>query len=166
MGGSFQCTGDVNELVCKDNYFFGMTSQVFLKFSVGVTYKIRMTGKDSGGLFNFNMRYLPANDACVDAEPVVGTAYFSPFYSTHHASIEPCEALEDCELNNIGVSNSVWYSFIPPCDGAISVNTNGSSYDTVLSIHNGCAEFIGIEIPCALPAQLARDDDSGTGLTS
>src|SRR5262249_25536006 len=54
-------------------------------------------------------------------------------------------------------SNPVWYSFTPCGDGRINVDTNGSSYDTVLSIFSGT---------CGSAIEVACDDDSGTGLNS
>lgn len=155
-----------NELVCNDNWFFNTTSQVGLQVYAGMTYKIKVSGKGTGGLLDFNLHYYPPNDNCVEATEIVGTAVDPQLLSTHNAQTDLCEAEEDCELGNVGVSNSVWYSYVPPCDGLVSINTNGTNYDTVLSIFDGCGVFNGIDNPCGFPNLIACDDDAGTGLNS
>lgn len=54
-------------------------------------------------------------------------------------------------------SASVWYKFVPPENGRISVNTTGSSYDTLLGIWTGTRGAL---------SNVACDDDSGGNLTS
>jgi hypothetical protein len=51
----------------------------------------------------------------------------------------------------------VWYHFVPACSGELSVNTNGSDYDTVLSVWRG---------GCTSAVQVGCDDDSGVGTQS
>jgi hypothetical protein len=92
--------------------------------------------------------------------------YDPPLYSTVNATTELCDADESCEFNGVGVSNSVWYRFISLEDGFITVDTNGSSYDTVLSIFDGCPVFVAVDSPCLEPTEVACDDDSGIGLDS
>lgn len=54
-------------------------------------------------------------------------------------------------------SASVWYKFVPPQNGKISVNTTGSSYDTLLGVWTGARGAL---------SNVACDDDSGGNLTS
>ena len=166
VGGLFCVQPD--ELACSNDYFFGTTSQLGLAVTAGETYRIQV-GADAGsfgGTLDFDLRYAPANDSCATATTILGEAYAPDLLSTHNATTDVCEAEESCEFNGVGVSNSVWYRYVPPCDGFVSVNTNGADYDTVLSIHDGCGEFVGIDIPCDLPAELACSDDEGTGTAS
>ena len=152
---------------CNDNYFFGTTSLISFEVVAGTTYRFKISGRNGGGTLNFNLEYFPPNDTCDNATQIT-TMGFDPSLPlpTLNAGIDPCEALEDCEFNNLGTSRSVWYSFLAPCDGLINLNTNGSDYDTVLSVFDGCGVFNGVDNPCGVPTSIACDDDSGTGLGS
>lgn len=105
----------------------------------------------------------PGNDTCRDPLVITGTAYNPGSIFTYNATTSAFyEPQEDCEYNNVGVSNSVWYSYTPPANGTIDVNTWGSDYDTVLSVFDGCGVYIGtiyvgggIQIAC-------NDDVNGT----
>jgi hypothetical protein len=157
-------------IACIDDSICGFASQqsvIFLDVVAGETYMIKVAdaGAGSGGLLDFALEYFPPNDQCENATVINGVAFNPPLLSIHNADIDLCEAEESCELNNVGTSNSVWYAYTPPCDGLLSVNTNGSSYDTVLSIFDGCGIFVSIET-CDLPNEIACDDDAGTGLNS
>jgi hypothetical protein len=99
----------------------------------------------------------PQNNWCVMATEITSTTYNPAVFSTANASEVPEERDENCELNNAGVSHSVWYRFVPICSGDLNVNTNGSDYDTVLSIWRG---------GCESAVQVACDDDSGVGTQS
>ena len=156
-----------NQLACNNNFGFGTQSQIYMNVSAGQNYRIKVAAAFgvSGGSLNFNLRYIAPNDSCVDATEILGTAYAPPLLSTHNAQTDVCEPNESCEFNGIGVSNSVWYSYTPPCDGLMSVNTNGSTYDTVLSIWDGCSVLTG-GTNCNYPTELACDDDAGSGTAS
>lgn len=41
-----------------------------------------------------------------------------------------------CRPTNSG--KDVWHAFIPPCDGFYRIETCGSGFDVVLSVHSGC----------------------------
>jgi len=167
------CLDVPTQIVCNDDYPFGTTSQVTLHVTAGQTYKIKVADyntTDGGGTLDFNLFWAPANDNCADATIIPKTNYQPPSYSTNNASTDLCENDETCELNDIGTSNSVWYAYTAACDGFINVNTNGSTYDTVLSVWDKCGEFFGVDFPCNHPdpaaVELACDDDSGTGTQS
>lgn len=161
-----------DELACQDNDF-GPQSVVTLNVIAGRTYKIKVADyntTDGGGSLNFNLTWFPPNDQCANATVIPSVIYGPPTFSTTSAGTDTCESAESCELNNVGVSNTVWYSYTAPCDGTISINTNGSSYDTVLSVWDRCGYWPGVDYPCnygqPAPVQLACDDDSGTGTAS
>ena len=42
----------------------------------------------------------------------------------------------------------IWFRYVVPADGEINVNTRGSDYDTVLSVHTGCPGTTANEIAC------------------
>ena len=51
-----------------------------------------------------------------------------------------------------------WYSFVPSSSGTLNVNTNGSSFDTVLGVYTGSS--------VSALTSVATDDDSGDGTAS
>jgi len=162
-----------DQLACNDDFPFGTTSQVTLDVVAGQTYIIKVADyntTDGGGLLDFNLRWIPPNDVCDNATLVTSTNYNPPPYATNHAATDLCENAETCEVNNVGVSNSVWYLYIACADGTIDINTNGSNYDTVLSIWDKCGFFFAVDFPCNFgappPAELDCDDDSGLGTNS
>ncbi len=168
------CAGGGTQLACNDNApeFGNPTwSRVFLDVTAGTIYRIKVADFNTtsgGGTLDFNLRYFPPNDACENATTIGGVAYNPPLLRTGNAQTEVCDSNESCELSNVGVSNSVWYRYVPPCDGSISVNTNGSSYDTVISIWiDGCDFFVDPDVGCdGGNTQIACDDDSGTSTQS
>lgn len=167
------CLGVPTQVACNDDYPFGTTSQIAMAVVAGRNYRIKVSDyntTDGGGLLDFNLYWFPPNDVCADATEVHGISYNPPPIGTQNAVVDLCENQESCEVNNVGTSNTVWYSYTPPCDGFLSVNTNGSNYDTVLSIWDKCGVFAGVDFPCnfgdTAPMEIACDDDSGTGTQS
>ena len=157
------------QFVCNDNIGLGSISQVELAVEVGRTYFIKVADQNTltgGGSLDFNLVFIPPNDRCPDARTISGVAFDPPLLPITHATEEACEADDSCELNGFGASNTVWYRYTPSCDGSISVNTNGSSYDTVLSVWDGCGMSFGPDYPCLVANEIACDDDSGMGLNS
>src|SRR5439155_5146131 len=61
------------------------------------------------------------------------------------------EPQESCEVNNVGVSNTVWYSFTPCGSGTVNIDTFGTNYDTVLSMFTGT---------CTSATQVACSDNA------
>lgn len=105
----------------------------------------------------------PGNDVCTNPTVITGTVYTPGTIFTYSATTSGFyEPSESCEAGNVGVSNSVWYSFTPPANGTIDVNTWGSDYDTVLSVFDGCNFYLGTT-PLWFATQLGcNDDNSGT----
>ena len=165
QSGIFCVSG--TELACNNNFGFGTTSQIYLPVSSGQTYLIKVAAAfgSNGNLLDFQLRYLPPNNNCVEPTEIVGDAFNPPLLSTHNADTDVCEPNESCEFNGVGVSNSVWYRYVAPCDGFIDLNTNGSTYDTILSIWDGCSTLVG-GTSCIYPNEILCDDDSGTGTAS
>jgi len=81
----------------------------------------------------------PANDDCSGAE-VVGEGSF-PFDST--------AASNDGQVVCVPSSRDVWFQYVPTITGAVDMETCGSSFDTVLSVHDS---------PCG--SVLACNDDA------
>ncbi|MHC5027631.1 MAG: S8 family serine peptidase [Planctomycetota bacterium] len=99
----------------------------------------------------------PLNNFCANAWPILSPIFDPPPFDTTQATAFDDEPQEWCEVGNVGVSNSVWFAFYSPCDAVVDIDTNGSDYDTVISLWAGLCTF-------AFPIEC--DDDSGAGLAS
>ena len=108
--------------------------------------------RDSGG--NFAQRTIavtnnvPANDACFNATPIGVGSYFGATTAATNDGSASCGSSTS--------SPDVWYSFLAPCGGTLVVDTCGSNYDTVISVHTACPGTAANEIGC-------NDDDAFCG---
>jgi len=161
----FGTCGGAVEIACDDDGGTGANSQLTaVPVAPGTTYLIKISDYNTpdGGTLDFNFTYSPIapdNDSCGSPTviPANAAAYNPSPYCTIGADATLFEPQESCESGNVGVSNSVWYSFTPCTSGTISLDTIGSNYDTVLSV------FTGV---CTGSVQVACDDDAGGDLTS
>jgi len=72
----------------------------------------------------------PFNDSCGFASPIgPGTITGSTAAATNDGS---------GACGNSASSNDVWFSFTPQCGGTFRLDTCGSAFDTVLSVHSAC----------------------------
>ncbi|HUR57876.1 MAG TPA: immunoglobulin domain-containing protein, partial [Opitutaceae bacterium] len=64
------------------------------------------------------------------------------------------------EPNHAGANGgaSVWWTWVAPTAGVVTISTNGSSFDTVLAVYTGTT-LTGL-------VQVAADDDGGGGIAS
>ncbi len=96
----------------------------------------------------------PANDALADAILVSGLS--GTINGTNvNATAEPAEPIH---WNLSGTASSVWYRWTAPATGLASIDTVGSSFDTVLAVYTG-STFVNL-------ARLTQDDDRGGNRTS
>jgi len=158
--------GSAVEIACDDDSGTGLNSQlVNVPVLAGSTYLIKASdfGNPDGGTLDFNFSYtptpVPPNDNCAAPSIVPkNTIVFSPAsYCTMAANATVSEPQESCEVGGVGVSNSVWYRFTACAAGTISLDTNGSDYDTVLSVFTDS---------CTAAVQIACNDDGGIGSNS
>jgi hypothetical protein len=71
----------------------------------------------------------PMNDACTSATAIAdGTTSGTTLGAT-------ADGNDSCVINS---GSDVWYAYEATCDGFLRVDTCGSSFSTVLSIHDGC----------------------------
>ncbi len=176
----FDADGDLTSsptaIACNDDFGGAFQSQVTVSVEAGQTILIKV-GKfgaiSGGGTLDFNFAFdftVPSNDLCQNAtvitDPETGSFTFNPpVYDVFHASSSSCEPDELC-VSSVG--RSVYYRFNPQHDGVIDIDTVGSSYDTVLSIHSGCTTQI-LQLPpnpplCLQPQRLACNDDAAGNL--
>ncbi len=151
------CGGSV--IACNDDHAgagcpSGLDSAITTALTAG-SYRIRVAGYN-GATGNFNLSIAatgagPANDSCSSAQTALaGIPY------TGSTACATNDGSANCASS--GTSPDVWYAFTATCTGTAVIDTEGSAYDTALSVHSGC--------PGTTANQLACDDDSGTGLLS
>jgi len=96
----------------------------------------------------------PANDAFANAT-VISSMPYSTTQSTRAASTASNDPLMACYGQRH--YHSVWYRWVAPSNGTLSIDTIGSSYDTVLAVWKGNLGAL---------TSVACDDDSGGSTTS
>jgi hypothetical protein len=149
------CVGTTaNQLACNDDNGGqgpcpgGLTSYLTVPVTAGTNYKIRVTGfAGTTGTYSMTLDFVaPANDDCANAIPVAPGGTYSG---------------QTCGANNDGTAScgassaapDVWYTYTPSCDQVLTLNTCGSNYDTVISLHTGS---------CGSLVQVACNDDAGS----
>jgi len=91
-------------------------------------------------------RSAPVNDDCANAIPVgMGT-----FLGDTSEATNDGEAVCGSSLT----TPDVWFRFVPPEHGIYLIDTLGSSFDTVVSVHSGCPGTMSNQVAC-------NDDYSG-----
>lgn len=143
------------ELACDDDAGTGFLSQISYTAAAGEEILVRVAGwgtapQRGAGTLSIVAATPPANDTCATAASVgVGTtAWDNSFANTDGPSAS-------CTFGGVDGAD-IYYTFTPPAAGAYRIDTNGSTIgDTTLALYSACA---GAEIAC--------DDDSGTGLLS
>ncbi len=109
------------------------------------------------------------NDPCEEARPLSPTPEFADIVDTTAASREDSDPVPECSHNNNDRrGRSVWYRFDATQDGILSVDTVGSSYDTVLAAYTGpCGAHVRVPGGCndnvGLPeSRIAFNVEAGT----
>ena len=76
----------------------------------------------------------PSNDMFADAVTITGANPPNQTKNTEHATVEPGEP------KPAGAGRaSVWYRWVAPASGNVTIQTTGSDYDTVLGLYTGSA---------------------------
>jgi hypothetical protein len=96
----------------------------------------------------------PGNDNFANAVMISGGSYVSPLVNNVFATKETGEPNHASEPGG----GSVWWSWIAPKTGTVTIDTIGSSFDTTLGIYTGAAVNSLIEV--------TSDDESGGNNTS
>ncbi len=81
-----------------------------------------------------------SNDLCENAIPICNGTVSGSTAGANSDGSASCGASSS--------SPDVWYSYTPGTSGAVTVDTCGSPYDTVLSIHTGCPGTSGNQLAC------------------
>ncbi|MCW2927080.1 MAG: hypothetical protein JWM86_1048 [Thermoleophilia bacterium] len=128
-------------------------SRVAVNVVSGTTYRIAVDGwYGDSGPFSLSIRLI-ANDAFAQAQTMTGT--LDTEVGSNVGATK--EAGEPNHAGNVGGA-SVWYTWTAPTTGTVSVDTFGSSFDTLLGAYTGTAVN-------AL-TMVANNDDTAPGYTS
>lgn len=111
----------------------------------------------------------PANNACVDAQPITSGVPItgSTATATNVEALSPCSGgllgsscASDLNDGTISFNIGVWFSYTSTSPGDITITTDGSSFDTELQV------FLATGGDCSNLVCVAGDDDSGEGTRS
>jgi hypothetical protein len=96
----------------------------------------------------------------LDADGASDTAAFAPVVGPgmYHGCTTIARNDGDTTCGGSNASRDMWYRFSPPCSGEFTIDTIGSSFDTVVSVHIGNAGNEANTLAC--------NDDRGIGLES
>ncbi|MFO0856466.1 MAG: M12 family metallo-peptidase [Phycisphaerales bacterium] len=120
-------------------------SFVTATLNAGQTVLIRVSpffnNFNNGGLFRMNVVASSCGDTCATAQRIVEDGSY--FATTTAANNQ--EGSSTCEFNPAG---DVYWLFTSPTTGTANINTCGSNFDTVLSIHSECPATTANQITC------------------
>jgi hypothetical protein len=136
-----------------DNSGGNNTSRLTRSVTAGTTYQIAVDGYQANtGLINLNITAPPpANNNFANAIALTGATANSTG-SNHGATEEIGEPAQSGQIN------SVWWSWTAPSSGTFTIDTQGSNFDTWLSVFTGSA-VNNLSL-------IRSDDDTGEGFTS
>ena len=99
-----------------------------------------------------NPQLLQGSDTCTNAPAITvpGGAQSITNGMTNSASDPPLACMWGAPSSPQGY-RTTWFKFNSPYSGRVTINTEGSTYDTVLAVYTG---------GCVAPTQLACNDDS------
>src|SRR6185295_15018986 len=81
------------------------------------------------------------SDSCEGATPVSQGTYNSCTYNATVDGYSTCGTA-------MPVGPDIWFSYTAPATGIVSIDTQGSSFDTILSVHSGCPGVNANSIAC------------------
>jgi hypothetical protein len=155
--GTCGANNNINNMItCNDDAPVDMTcggtvnreSAIILPVTAGTSYLIRLGGWN-GTTGNYQLNVGPANDRCDNMIPAIIGA--NPFDNT--MADTDGAVLNSCVINNQNqVGGDLWWSFIPPANGILNLDTCGSSFDTKMAIYSSYS--------CGATNLLACNDDS------
>ena len=113
--------------------YAGQTMEIFLGVATDATYGYLTSFYITDvSLLAATTANIPPNDDFVNATPIL-TSAFTNNVATAYASKEPGEPNH---AGNAG-GHSVWWTWTAPAIGKVSINTTGSSFETLLGVYTG-----------------------------
>jgi hypothetical protein len=105
--------------------------RVYLASDTRNTYSMTLSTGGGGG----------SNDTCANAVAVVNGGTYSG--STASATIDG-----SASCGSSSATRDVWYKYTAPAAGTLRVDSCGSSYDTVVSLHSACVGTSANQLTC------------------
>jgi hypothetical protein len=142
------------QLACNDDSTCaasGLRSTVQKTFAAGETVTIRVAGFSeftTTGPFVLNVSAItpppppPANDDCSGILPI-GDGADQPYDTT--SATDSGIAIANCVLP-VTINNDIFYSYTASCTGDVTIDTCGTSYDTVIAVFDACG---GAQVACS-----------------
>jgi hypothetical protein len=123
------------QVLCSDNFCSSAASIERVTLAQGQRILIRVaTGSSvpsTGIALGFELLPPPpANDTCAGATEITASGAY-PWDNTFAGN----EGAASCVAAS---GKDVWFRFVPPANGTLSLNTCGTTLNTVLSIYGGC----------------------------
>ncbi len=150
--------GVLTELICDDDSGPNGTSQLNLNTGQNVTLYVGIGGYGGvGGILQFHVEELsaaPPHDEF--ASPRIITSL--PYDDSDNTVLAKTAANDPVTSCASVVGSSVFYQYTPSDNSPLVLHTNGSNFDTVLSVYTGATVETLVEVAC--------DDNSGTGTAS
>lgn len=106
--------------------------RVFLYNDTRNTYSMTLSGAGGGG---------GSNDTCANATAVVNGGTYSG--STASATVDG-----SASCGSSSTTRDVWFKYTAPAAGTLRVDSCGSAYDTVVSLHSACAGTSANQLVC------------------
>ncbi len=102
----------------------------------------------AGAIFAFDIPTVSGNDACNGAKAVNAGTY------TGCTTLATVDGASTCGQATYAPGPDIWYAYTPSCSQNVVIDTIGSDYDTVLSIHSDCPDLNNTNT-------IACNDDAG-----
>jgi len=150
--------GASDPVACNDDGNGTLQSQVRFQAVADVTYLIEVTSfcNGPGGSLELHLVQAPPpppNDTC-NAATEITTPRLRDDLDVSRATSDATDPAASCGCGTNGAS--VWYRFTAPTSAAVTIDTLGSSYDTVLAVFSGdSCRTLSSAVPC-------NDDSNGT----
>jgi Ca2+-binding RTX toxin-like protein len=159
--GGYRGIGTLIPTVANDDAAGTRQSAVTFTPNPGTTYQIavdgyQLNGTAAQGNVMLHLGQAPGNDHFADAVQLTGTSATRPLDSNRGATKEPSEPNHASTAGGA----SVWYRWQAPTDGTVTIDTIGSSFDTLLAAYTGA----GYAAPLTVVA--ANDDIGGSPAVS
>jgi hypothetical protein len=137
-----------------------LTGAVGFEAAAGTTYQIRVDGfQGDTGTIDLHLRETagsaPPNNSFANAIQLSGLSAARTGDTNLGASLETGEP---AVMDGAPTGRSIWYRWTAPSSGSLSLDTSGSSFDTLLGVYTGST--VG-----AL-SEVAVNDDAASDLTS
>ncbi|MBS0198262.1 MAG: hypothetical protein JSR77_16035 [Planctomycetes bacterium] len=143
------CPGTAaNIIACDDDAGGSLTSKIVFLAQPNTRYYVRVAGfNGSYGNYVFHVNKLP-NDACANAIGITDGSY--PF-DNRGATTDGSAAGICLNASDNNVNQDLWYIYQASCNGTVTVNTCGSSFDTKVAAYTGTS--------CGNTSPIACNDD-------